>query len=175
MAPKKPDISDEERDQFQKAMENPFQYAKTPTPKTKPESYSDDEIAFSGSEYLEYLDDDQWLEAEDLISFARQGLQNKLLKKFNKGELAIAAKLDLHGLTAYEATQVMRDFLNHCQQNQIRSTLIVHGKGKFGSSNRPILKNVLNQWLPSQPQVLAIHSALPKHGGRGAVYVLIKQ
>ena len=176
--PKKSDnISDDERSLFREAMQKPLQHDnssqqhQTLTPQATDRS----DQPFTGDEYLAYLDDNDWVNDEGILSFARQGLQNKVLSDLNKGRLPIQAKLDLHGLTAYEAIHAMKNFLESCQHNRIRYACIIHGKGKFGRFNRPILKNVLNQWLHTQPQVLAYHSAQPRDGGAGAVYVLIKK
>lgn len=172
------DISDDERECFQEAMRDPLKYLKKdfsePAP-PEPIDTDDCHSPFSGDEYLEYLDETDWVNAEGQLSFARHGLQNKVLNDFKKGRLPIQAKLDLHGYTAHEAIQMMQRFLHNCQSQHKRCALIVHGKGKFGRFHKPVLKNIVNQWLPTQETVLAFESAQPRNGGAGAIYVLIKQ
>lgn len=122
---------------------------------------------------LDELPPEEWVGIDDKIVFSRSGLQDKLLKKLAQGQLAIAAKLDLHRMTLVTALAQAESFLRHCQQQGCRVVLIIHGKGK--KSDKPILKNAVNIWLRTQDSVLAFHSAQPKDGGAGAVYVLIKK
>lgn len=55
-----------------------------------------------------------------------------------------------------------------------RCLLIIHGKGGIQGAP-PVIKNLLNRWLPQINEVIAFHSALPKDGGSGAIYVLLKR
>lgn len=50
---------------------------------------------------------------------------------------------------------------------------IVHGKGAH--TGQTLLKTYVNGWLPQLPDVLAFVSALPRDGGAGAVYVLLRR
>jgi DNA-nicking Smr family endonuclease len=122
---------------------------------------------------LEILAPEDWVGIEECIQFNRAGLQNKLLKKLAHGQLAIEVRLDLHSLHLAAALAQAQAFLGNCQRQGRRLVLIIHGKGK--KSDKPILKNALNIWLRTQTNVLAFHSAQPKDGGTGAVYVLLKK
>lgn len=115
-----------------------------------------------------------WLGPEDELHFARSGLQDRAIQQLKRGQLPIDKRLDLHGHTAEEALDLLHATLENCQQANRRLVLVIHGKGHYSTGKTPILKNVLNQWLRQSPLVLAFHSALPKHGGRGAIYVLLK-
>ena len=65
--------------------------------------------------------------------------------------------------------------MQQAQARGHRCLLVIHGKGYYSSSGEPILKNLLKNWLPLQPDVIAFHSAKPKDGGTGAIYLLIKR
>jgi DNA-nicking Smr family endonuclease len=121
---------------------------------------------------LETLAPEDWVNIEECIQFHRTGLQNKLLKKLAHGQLVIEARLDLHSLHLAAALAKAQAFLDNCQRREYRLVLMIHGKGK--KSDKPILKNALNIWLRTQTNVLAFHSAQPKDGGMGAMYVLLK-
>jgi DNA-nicking Smr family endonuclease len=55
-----------------------------------------------------------------------------------------------------------------------RCLLITHGKG--AQSNPPArIKSYVNHWLQQVENVIAFHSATPRHGGTGSVYVLLKK
>jgi DNA-nicking Smr family endonuclease len=113
--------------------------------------------------------------SEDSLSFAHTGLQYRTLQKLRRGEMAIDAQLDLHGLTVAQAEQALQQFLAHAMRNHWRCVCVIHGKAARIEDNRPILKNKVNQWLRGYPGVLAFCSAKPAHGGVGAVYVLLKR
>ncbi len=121
---------------------------------------------FSSAEMLE--------DCPDILSFSRSGLQHKVLKKLRQGKNPIEHALDLHGLTVKQARNELLTFLGECEAAGVSHAIIVHGKG-FRSKDKPIIKPMVNRWLRSVDNVLAFHSALPKDGGNGAVYVLLKK
>ena len=110
----------------------------------------------------------------DILSFSRSGLQHNVLKKLRQGKQPIEHALDLHGLTVEQARDELLEFLGECMAANIRHVIIVHGKG-FRSKDKPVLKLMVNRWLRAVDNVLAFHSAQPKDGGSGAVYVLFKK
>lgn len=111
---------------------------------------------------------------EATLSFNRGGLQQNYLRKLRRGQLTLEATLDLHGLTVLEAENRLYQFLLDCQAQHKRYICIIHGKGANAKTHYPRLKNKVNNWLQQLPEVLAFHSAQPKDGGTGAVYVILK-
>lgn len=111
---------------------------------------------------------------EDVLFFARSGIQQKLQKKLRRGELPIEEILDLHGYTVSEAKVAIQDFLHECKRQHIRYIQIIHGKGYRSEQRIPVLKTHVAYWLPQHSQVLAFSSAQSKDGGTGALYVLLK-
>jgi len=109
---------------------------------------------------------------DDLMEFARSGLQNKTLRNLKNGKYNIEAILDLHGQTVLEARQSLSSFLSHCHQKDKRHVLIIHGKGH--GIDKPVLKNKLNHWLRQTELVLAFCSATLRDGRSGSLYVLLK-
>jgi len=107
--------------------------------------------------------------AEEKLFFARSGLQHKLIKNLKQGKLAVSQELDIHGMTVIQAEDRVSSFIQYALRNQHRCVRIIHGKGKA------ILKNFVNDYLREIPEVLAFSSAQPRHGGSGAVYVLLKK
>ena len=53
-------------------------------------------------------------------------------------------------------------------------SIYVHGKGEF-TSPKAFLKSHVFSWMKQSELVLAAHSAMPYHGGAGALYVLLKK
>ncbi len=114
------------------------------------------------------------LEIGDELFFARDGVQHSLLRKLRRGQYAIGAELDLHGMTAAEAQQALAVFLVDCQARAKRCVRIIHGKGLSSPGGKPVLKTRLNGWLQRCDDVLAFCSAPRRDGGTGAVYVLLR-
>ena len=141
---------------------------------TRPEETSDHQAIAASQTTLDNIHKEDWLSGEDCIHFARGGIQHRVIQKLKRGKLNIEARLDLHQLTADEALSTIERFMAHCGTKDIRWVCIVHGKGYRSAGGKPILKNLLNQWLRQCRQVLAFHSAQPKDGGTGALYVLLK-
>lgn len=53
--------------------------------------------------------------------------------------------------------------------------MLINYSWERGIQGAPCNKNLLNRWLPQMNEVIAFHSALPKDGGSGAIYVLLKR
>ncbi len=108
------------------------------------------------------------------LVYCSHDMPRKRLRELKNGEIRWEGRLDLHGLRPDAAREALCDFIDKQCRTGHRCLLIVHGKG--GRHNEePILKNHVNHWLQQLPQVLAFHSAIPRDGGSGAVYVLLKR
>lgn len=112
---------------------------------------------------------------EEVISFKRDGIQNGVFRRLQKGAYEIDAMLDLHGLTVEQARHELYQFIGDCVRYDVRSALISHGKGRRNKDQIPLLKSFLARWLPMFPEVMAYHSAQKWHGGAGAVYILLRK
>jgi DNA-nicking Smr family endonuclease len=114
------------------------------------------------------------LHHEDSLNFIAPGLQKNILKKLRKGYFGFDASIDLHGLTSQEAKHQLSRFLHFSIEDGFRCVHIIHGKGYGSSTDRPVLKNDINVWLRQHSEVQAFCSTPSKHGGTGAVFVLLK-
>ncbi len=112
---------------------------------------------------------------EEYLEYRGPGIQHKLFSKLRTGKVHLEAELDLHGMTIAKAEPALGQFLDLCQQQQIRCVRIIHGKGWGSRDNKPILKSKINYWLRQSPAVLAFCSATVEDGGTGALYVLLKR
>lgn len=113
-------------------------------------------------------------QVEDVLFFARSGIQQKVQRRLKRGEYPIEDELDLHGYTVVEAKVALQDFFTDCKRKQIRYVRIIHGKGYRSEQKIPILKTHVAYWLPQHKDVMAFSSALPPDGGTGALYVILK-
>jgi DNA-nicking Smr family endonuclease len=117
------------------------------------------------------------LDAWYVLAFKRPGVQNGVFRKFRQGRYEAQSRLDLHRMTAEVARREVFDFIEECHQFGLRSVLVIHGKGesKAEKERSSILKGCVDHWLRELPIVQAFHSAQPRHGGTGAVYVLLRK
>lgn len=115
------------------------------------------------------------VETGDELSYLRPGVQKQSLRKLKRGQIAIQAELDLHGMFVDQARPAVRNFIARCIDQGRYAVRIIHGKGLGSRNKHPVLKNRLNKWLQQNSAVLAYCSAWPVDGGTGAVYVLLKR
>ena len=115
-----------------------------------------------------------YAEAGERLSYLREGLQHRVLKKLRRGQFAIDGELHLRGLTASEALRATADFLEEAVSDRLRCVRVVHGKGHGSADGRPVIKGELDYWLRRQAVVDAFCSARDVDGGSGALYVLLR-
>ena len=102
-------------------------------------------------------------------------LSKKNIRDFNKGNVFIENKLDLHGFNQEDAKNLLEDFINQSIENGKRLILIITGKGKEGEG---VIKNNIISWLNNKSlrnRILAVNHASKKHGGSGAIYILLRK
>ncbi len=105
------------------------------------------------------------------------GVDKRTAQRLRRGQLAIEARLDLHGLTQDEAHRRLGHFLAEAHESGLRNLLIITGKGRI-SEQGGVLRRMVPRWLaqpPNRARVIAVNEAQPKHGGAGALYVLVKR
>ncbi|PSU43651.1 DNA endonuclease SmrA [Photobacterium frigidiphilum] len=127
----------------------------------------------SDPEYLS-LDNVIMRKPEDIIEFKRDGVQEGVFKKLRLGKYEIQARLDLHRKTLKQARDEILQFLKQCQRMDIRTAVIIHGKGER-SDPPAMMKSHVATWLEQISDIMCFHSALRQHGGNGATYVMLKK
>lgn len=110
---------------------------------------------------------------EESLTYARNGVQQRVLQKLKQGQPAWQAAVDLHGCTVDSAREAVLALIRNGKRDKLQVLKIVHGKGL--QHGQALLKTCVNGWLRQLPEVLAFVSALPRDGGTGAVYVLLKR
>lgn len=115
------------------------------------------------------------VETGEELFYTRPGLQHSVIRKLRRGQYAIEAELDLHGCTVPQARERLDAFLRQARGVGKRCVRVVHGKGKTSEGKLPVLKGKVNVWLRQKGEVMAFCSAIPRDGGSGAVYVLLKR
>ncbi len=114
------------------------------------------------------------IEHGETLTWLRAGVQQTLLRKLRRGQFSIRGELDLHGMSSENARHALVIFLTEQRARGNRCVRIIHGKGYRSAQGTPVLKRLINIWLPQRDDVLAYCSARPEDGGTGAVYVLLR-
>ena len=105
------------------------------------------------------------------------GLDRRTEQKLQRGQIPIEMRLDLHGMTQSEAHIHLNSSIEHAQKAGKRCLLVITGKGT-ARKDGGILKAMVPRWLqdpPNQSRVLTSKVARPRHGGSGALYVLLRK
>jgi DNA-nicking Smr family endonuclease len=105
----------------------------------------------------------------------RSSPPERVLRQLRRGKIRATAELDLHGSTAVEAAALLDDFLAECRDRGVECARVVHGKGHRSGPKGPVLKGIVHERLALAPDVVAFVSAEPRHGGSGAVLVLLRR
>lgn len=116
--------------------------------------------------------------SHEFITGQVRGLDAKIFRKLKTGEFSVQGHLDLHGMNADQAKIAVIDFLRRSYMEGKRCVLLIPGRGKNSPLGQGVLRQELTAWLTQAPLkriVLAFTTALPKHGGSGAVYLLMRQ
>jgi DNA-nicking Smr family endonuclease len=114
---------------------------------------------------------------------AGQSPDRRTQTRLKRGQIAIEAKLDLHGLTQGEAHEELRRFIAGSREQGRRCVLIVTGTGvrsggRGGVREAGVLRRSVPRWLAEpalREAVLGVAPAEPRHGGQGALYVLLRK
>ena len=106
-----------------------------------------------------------------------QGIDRQHLLRLRRGEWRVELCIDLHGLTKPEARRELASELHDAVLAGVRCVLVIHGRGLHSESG-PVLQGGVLAWLTAPPlaaRVMAFASALPRDGGPGASYVLLRR
>lgn len=116
----------------------------------------------------------QQVRGDTQLRYRRHEVHPREFDRLRRGKLPREVCLDLHGQSDSEARRSLYRFLADCQERGARCVLLVHGKGRGSQQSPPVLKNMVNTRLRQRPEVLAFCSAQARHGGTGALYILLR-
>lgn len=115
------------------------------------------------------------------------GMDGRTQTRLRRGQMAIEARLDLHGMTQVQAHGALDSFLARAHDRGKRCVLVVTGKGgkaaedpdnMFVTRSTGVLRSSVPRWLgegANRARVLSFNTAQPRHGGDGALYVLLRR
>ncbi len=133
-----------------------------------------DEQAALAESLSDQIDVARLLEHDERLSFRRPGIGEDALVRLRRGQWAVQARLDLHGLRTDEAREAIARFLPQAVRDGLRCVRIIHGKGLGSIDRTPVLKDKVLRWLVQRDEVIAFCQAPPFAGGSGALLVLLR-
>ncbi len=112
----------------------------------------------------------------EFVEGRNQNIHPVLCQRLHKGEFAVQAYCDLHGLNTLDALDVCEAFFAEAIKTRKKCVAVIHGRG-LSSPRRPVLKEAVTRWLENGPYrrfVIAFSSAPHWDGGAGVTYVLLR-
>jgi DNA-nicking Smr family endonuclease len=145
-----------------------------PRPAPEPRQRELDEQQALREAWSDELDTDRLLDTDETLSFRRAGIGPDVVKRLRRGEWAIQAACDLHGLRRDDAREVLAGFLREALRQGLRCVRVVHGKGNGSPGRAPVLRGKVRGWLVQKDEVIAFTQARAADGGTGALVVLLR-
>jgi DNA-nicking Smr family endonuclease len=111
------------------------------------------------------------------IPRAPGGVDRATVERLKRGQVAVEARIDLHGMDQRAAFASLMGFVETSSRAGRRALLIITGKGASGEGGGVLRRNAPN-WLMASPlagRILTIQPAHTRHGGEGAFYVLLRR
>lgn len=111
-------------------------------------------------------------------------------RRIAAGAIEIEARLDLHGMTQSAAHARLIGFVQSAVARGLRTVLVITGKGSsrqketfseatwWDGEETGVLRRSVPRWLAEPPLravVIGCQPASPRHGGEGALYVLLRR
>jgi DNA-nicking Smr family endonuclease len=99
------------------------------------------------------------------------------MERIRRGKMPIEAQVDLHGCTQEEALLAVNEFLEESWNGRRRLVLLITGKGTARDGGG-VLRSAVPRWITEgrfRSCLVGISAADRRHGGDGAVYVMLRK
>jgi DNA-nicking Smr family endonuclease len=100
-------------------------------------------------------------------------------RRLRKGAVLPDRTIDLHGHTLATAANALEHALAGAVADDIRVLLVITGKPpKPDMKGRGLIRAAIGAWLGSsgyRDRIAAVRNAHPRHGGTGALYVILRR
>lgn len=139
--------------------------------------------AFGGSEPEPPTEARAKLSPQNQKPGSHPALDRRTAQRLQRGQLPLEGRLDLHGMTQKQAYAALLRFISASRSYNRRLVLVVTGKGWNPEARGPeeavgVLRRSVPRWLESPPfveHVAAVRDAHLRHGGSGALYVMLRR
>jgi len=142
-------------------------------PEPQPRQREADERQAMREALSDEVDVESLLLTDDGLSFRRPGIGPDVPARLRRGQWALQAEIDLHGLTREAAREALVAFVREAHRRGQRCVRVVHGKGHGSPGRQPVLKEKVQRWLAQRSEVIAFVQASGAQGGAGALLVLL--
>jgi DNA-nicking Smr family endonuclease len=112
----------------------------------------------------------------------RHGLDSHWDRRFQKGAIIPDISIDLHGQGLASAHARLDRALDQAVHQKLRVILLVTGKARAhdrtSGQGRGAIAAVVRDWLAASrhsAHIAAVRQAHPRHGGDGALYIVLKR
>ncbi|MDR8523995.1 DNA endonuclease SmrA [Shewanella fidelis] len=112
-------------------------------------------------------------EPDAIVEFKRDGVQEAVFHRLRLGGYPSKFEIDLHMLKPQQAREVLYQQIILARERGERNIIVIHGKGAKTKPYPALMKSFAINWLEQIDEVLAFHSAQLRHGGAGALYVML--
>jgi DNA-nicking Smr family endonuclease len=95
-----------------------------------------------------------------------------------KGGVQPDVTIDLHGHTLASAYARLDMALGQAKAADMRLMLLITGKARAPDSGRGAIRGAVADWLASSRhagEIAAVRNAHPRHGGDGALYIVLRR
>lgn len=149
--------------------------ARATLPEPHPRMRERDEQAALREALSDEVDVESLLLTDDGLSWRRPGVAPDVAARLRRGQWAVQAQLDLHGLRRDEARAQLQAFVRAALRHGQRCVRVIHGKGHGSPGREPVLKARVQRWLAQRAEVIAFAQATGPQGGAGALIVLLQR
>lgn len=111
----------------------------------------------------------------DPMTYRREGIQEGVVDKLKHGGYSVQSQLHLLRRPLSECRRLLFPFIQEAYAHDLRSVLIVHGRGREIDSPANVLRSYIAKWLSQFDEVQAYVSAQPSEGGLGATWVMLRK
>lgn len=115
------------------------------------------------------------IDCAEPLEYKQDGVQQGVLDKLRHGKYPLEASLNLLRKPVETCRQELFSFFLQAQAQNLRTLLIVHGRGRHDESHPNIVRSYVAKWLKQLDEVQAFSVALGKDGGAGACYVALRK
>ena len=99
-------------------------------------------------------------------------------RKLARGLVQPDRSLDLHGHNLATAYDLLGRKLREAVADEVRVLLLITGKPPSDRSGRGAIRAAVGDWLAASPHagdIAAVRNAHPRHGGAGALYIILRR
>jgi len=125
-------------------------------------------------------------EPETNAGRAPVNVDRRTAQRFQRGQMEIEGRIDLHGHSVARAREVLTAFLLRARSQGLRCVLVITGKGMIASTRhsdddeprRGLIRQAMPGWLKEAPLAGIVLGATParaRDGGQGAWYILLRR